>query len=219
LREPKIGIDILHSGVEAEGLEWIMSKMLQAAGIAHQKSLFLLDPSLETSVSIHKTWLSLGLPLAGIAVLQQHYMCKLILGSAVTLPQMKAIWGTFPHDSDIVREMGLNFIRHQLDFEYMPPESSRIREWYSQSAECCKFFQSLEGFFPKFGEVAAEPIIPRDQKPTGVMRKLERMGIPEERKERQLRDERVRKRRLERPRPSSVDSVRSVETVIWIPRL
>jgi hypothetical protein len=45
------------------------------------------------------------------------------------------------------------------------------------------------------------------------------MGIPEERKERQLRDERVRKRRLERPRPSSVDSVRSVETVIWIPRL
>ena len=82
-------INILHGSVEAKGLEWVMSKMLQAAGVAHQPSLFLLDPLLETSVSIHKTWLSLGLPLAGIAGLQRHYMCKLMLGPAVTFPRSK----------------------------------------------------------------------------------------------------------------------------------
>jgi hypothetical protein len=54
LRRPKIGIDILHNGVEPGGLAWITSKILQIARIDYPKSLVLINPTLETAISSTK---------------------------------------------------------------------------------------------------------------------------------------------------------------------
>jgi hypothetical protein len=145
LRELKVGIDIRYGGVEAEGPKWIMSRMLQLAGIAHQKSVFLLNPTLETAISIYKTWLALDLPPAGIVNLQQHCMSKLMLGPAVTLPQMNDKWNTFPRESGTVRQMELNFVRSHPDFIYTASEFSQIQDWYLQDSDYRTFFRKLMG--------------------------------------------------------------------------
>jgi hypothetical protein len=191
LRSPKTGIDILHDGVESEGLAWITGKTLQTARVDYPKSLVLINPTLETAISIYKAWLALDLPLAGVANLQQHLMSKLMLGSAVTLTQIKQIWNTFPHDSEIVREMGANFVRSHLDFMYMAREFSQIQDWYLQSSERRIFFKKLLG--------------------------KEGMSIVghEEKKERGIKDGVGLRTRIKKMR--SEESVRSVETVVWNP--
>jgi hypothetical protein len=222
LREPKVGIDILQDGVEAEGLEWIMSRILQVAGIAHPKSLFLLNPTLETSISIHKTWLALDLPLAGIANLHHHCVCTLMLGPAVTLSRMKDIWDIFPHDSDIVREMGLNFIRSQIDFVYTAAESSRVKDWYLQSGELCRFFQSLEGMLPKSVEMKVVAIVANAAdgmsegtrgKPKTVVEK--KKVCTEEKKDKDRRHQKRMEMMANKAKPNK--RLRSIKTGIWDP--
>jgi hypothetical protein len=192
LCSPKIGIDILHDGVESEGRAWIISKILQISGIDYPRSLILINPTLETAISIYKTWLALDLPLTGIANLQQHCMSKLMLGPAVTLPQIKQIWNTFPHDCEIVREMGASSVRSHLDFMYMVREFSQIQDWYRQSSERRIFFKKLLG-----------------QEGT-----TSKVGL-KEKKEGLIKVEAGLRTRIKKMR--SDESIRSVETVVWHP--
>ncbi|CAO2648366.1 Nn.00g076330.m01.CDS01 [Neocucurbitaria sp. VM-36] len=235
LRTPYVGINIFSDDVDAIGLEWIITRMLMASGLAHPKSLFLILPSLLTSTSIIKTWLALDLSTAGIQPLHMHIHTNLMLGSAVTLSEMNAIWEIFPHSSPIVRAMGLNFIRSHICFGYTHHEFSEIRNWYLKSAERCKFFKSLEDQFPDFGNVqdnvlkaAAEKeasmkqtAVNKNKEKTAVRikRVLERTATrkvsPEERKERHIKDAAALRSRLRRTK--SDESIRSVETVIWVP--
>jgi hypothetical protein len=191
LRSTKIGIDILHDGAESEGLAWITSKILQLARIDYPKSLVLINTTLDTATSIYKTWLALDLPLAGVTILQQHCMSKLMLGPAVTLPQIQRFWNTFPHNCEVVREMGANFVRSYLDFMYMTSEFSQIQDWYLQSSERRVFFKKLLG---KEGTSKSEV---------------------KESKEREIKDGVGLRTKIQKMR--SDESMRSVETVVWNP--
>ena len=62
--------------------------------------------------------------------------------------------------------MGLDFIRHHLDFDYTPTEYSRIRDWYQQSADCCKFFEALASTFSQTSEIGKV-----------VLNKTEELGV------------------------------------------
>jgi hypothetical protein len=118
-------------------------------------------------------------------------MSKLMLGPAVTLPQIKEIWNAFPPDSEIVREMGANFVRSHFDFMYMAREFSQIQDWYLQSSERRIFFKKLLG---KEG--------------------TSNVGH-EEKKERDIKDGVGLRMRVRKMR--SDESVQSVETVVWNP--
>jgi hypothetical protein len=150
---PHIGLNIDCDGIEADGLKWIINRMMQTGGITYQKSLFLLHPTTTISLSIHKTWLALDLPIGGIANLNAHIHTLLTMGPAITLPEMKAIWATFPHEPGIVRAMGLNYTRLHLDFYYSQRQFSEIRNWYHQTKERYQFFHALEEATPGFGAV------------------------------------------------------------------
>ena len=243
LRAPHIGIDILDNNVDALGMKWIVSRILQKSGIAHPKSLFLTQPSIMTSISIHRTWLALDLPVAGIFNLHMHIRSQLLLGPVVQFAEMQAIWDNFHRTSDIVRAMGLNFIRSHIDFQYSQHEFAEIREWYLKSGARCRFFKALEDQFPHFAAVqelalkaAAEKIIADGEKKVvlssrkkaaasaldtnaRVKKLLERAATkkvsPEERKERQAKDAEAMRTRLRRTK--SDESIRSVETVTWSP--
>lgn len=237
LRTPYIGVDILSDNIDVLGLGWILCRMLQASGLAHPISLFRAYPTILVSVSIYKTWLALDLPVAGIQNLHTHIQTRLMLGPAVTLLEIMAIWKDFPHTSEIVRAMGLNFIRSHIDLDYSHREFSAIRDWYLQSAERCRFFKSLEDQFPAFGEaqdkvfeVAAQKLATSNAKKTiagkraeetaeRIKKLMEKTGTrkvsPEERKERQAKDGAAMQTRLRRTK--SDESLRSVETVIWDP--
>ncbi|KAF1844790.1 uncharacterized protein K460DRAFT_416165 [Cucurbitaria berberidis CBS 394.84] len=225
LRTPYIGIDILSEDIEPTGLEWILSKMLMASGLAYPKSLFHVSPTITTSISIHKTWLALDLPIAGIENLHTHIQSRLMLGPAVTLAVVMAVWGNFPQSSHIVRAMGLNFIRSHIDLEYTQRETSSIRHWYLKSAERCRFFASLECQFPKFGE-SQDLLVEKAAKGNATLstsartgKMMEKTGTKtvsqEEKKERRQKDGAAMRTRLRRTK--SDVSIRSVETVIWDP--
>ncbi|KAF2243185.1 hypothetical protein BU26DRAFT_404835, partial [Trematosphaeria pertusa] len=149
LRTPYIGINIL-ADIDVEGLAWILSRMLQLSGAPVLKEACLTHPSLLTAISIHRAWTALELPASGIQALHLHMVTKLMLGLAVCPAEIKAIWNTFPVDSPITREMGLNFIRSHINYEYTQAEFSSIRHWYLASRERTHFFKSLEARFPEF---------------------------------------------------------------------
>lgn len=238
LRTPYIGIDILSDDIEPEGLKWITKRMLQASGCVRHKDQPIIHPSLLTSISIRKTWLALELPLAGIQSLDMHIHSRLMLDRAVTLPEMEAIWEAFPHGSDIVRAMGLNFVRSQLKSSYTHDEFSAMQDWYVKSEERCQFFKSLRDYFPDLVavqdtdlEVGAEKgvavptdVVKSDNGKNGedstartnmdvAKTKVRKFNL--RRKARQGKDGGAMRTRLRRTR--SDESVRSIETVIWHP--
>ena len=235
LHTPHIGIDIPSDDIEALGLKWIISKMLQVSGLAYPKSLFLIYPTIQASASIHKTWIALDLPLAGIQALHTHIQTGITLGPAVTLPEMKSAWKNFPHGSEIVRAMGVNFIRSHINFEYTPLECCAMRKWYLKSGERSMFFLSLENQFRQFGEVEQMDLDANREKTAGdcakkassrleelvtnghrvLERAVSRKVSPEEKKERHFKDTAAIQTKLRRTK--SEESVCSVETAIWDP--
>ena len=153
LRIPYVSIDIRSPDVDARGLRWILSRMLQVSGLTNPASLFLIHPTILTSVSIHRTWLALDLAPGGIANLQAHIQARLMAGPAVTLAEMEILWDTFPKTSDIVRAMAHNYVRSQINFDYSQAEIRAIEKWYSAINLRRFFFRSVERQYPEFAEV------------------------------------------------------------------
>ncbi|KAL6702730.1 hypothetical protein ACN47E_001012 [Coniothyrium glycines] len=149
LLKPCVGIDIILEGVDKIGLEWIVLRILQLCGVAPSSSLFKIQPGLISCVSIHKTWQALELPPAGIANLYTRIQFRLMLGPAVKLHEMEGLWGTFGDQSDITREMALNFIRFHGNKEYTRSESIEIQDWYLQNGTRRHYFKNLEDALPK----------------------------------------------------------------------
>ena len=155
LRTPAVGINIHSDQVDAKGMIYIISKMLLVSGLAYQRSLFFLPPSILDAISIHRTWLALDLPLAGVQALHTRIETRFLHCPPVAFAEMVAIWEAFPHTSRIVRTMGVNFIQSFVSVAYNPLEFTTARKWYLSSQESRSYFLALENEFPAFGELLA----------------------------------------------------------------
>ena len=246
LRTPYVDIDIL-APIEAVGLVWIITRMLHLGGAISHRETFSVHPNLATSLAIHNAWLALELPVEGLRVLHTHIQAQLMLGSLVIRRwDMRMLWDTFPHDSEIVRAMGLNFLRAHVNMDYKPQESFEIHAWFKSTPELYAFFKSLREAVParqkdrevtvpameekekiigtgrqtigrKAGKKIKAAVTAQAAGQVGIMeRGTTRKVSPQERKEREASDFEALKTRLRRTR--SDDSLRSVDTAIWDPQ-
>lgn len=240
LRTPYVGINIL-ADMELEGLGCILARMMQLAHIkipTGNYEVFQTKPSLLVSIAIHKAWMALELPPKGIEALHVQIQTTLMIGPAVTLFEVQGVWHNFSVDSPIQREMGLNFVRNYIDRLYPASESSAIRHWYLETTDRWSFFRELERQAPAFGDVQKETVkaanerkkqeelyiqklfkVEKDTLASLEDEKEERHKARRERREKREREreERTEQRRSDRARSMSLDSVSSVETVIWNP--
>ncbi|KAF1363930.1 hypothetical protein EJ07DRAFT_51404, partial [Lizonia empirigonia] len=149
LRRSYIGINIL-APMDVVGLCWIVTRMLHLGGVRSVRETFSVQPDLTTSLAIHDAWFTLELPVEGLRSLHTHIHAQLMLGSsAISLWDMRILWEAFPHDSDIIRAMGLNFVQAHVDSEYRPHESLEIQTWFRSSPELYTFFLSLQPAIPE----------------------------------------------------------------------
>ncbi|KAJ4987490.1 hypothetical protein SVAN01_06947 [Stagonosporopsis vannaccii] len=237
LRIPHVGIDI-QAPIEAEGLCWIVTRMLHMSGRKVPNDTFRLYPDLGTSLAIHKAWSALELPNEGLLSLHMHINAQLMLSSPpVSLWDMRELWSTFPHDSGIVRAMGLDFIEGLNGLEYKLHESVEILMWFESTPELFAFFKTLPPVVPGNTAEEKESTLGSGDRTAGKktgkatkasvtkeafsrVKLMERDGTrkvsPQERQERQVTDFQAMQSRLRRT--SSNDSVRSIDTAIWEPR-
>lgn len=149
LRKPYVGINIKSADVDETGLKCIIDRAIQLSGATFSRDVFPVQYSLETCTSIHKAWLALDLPLAGIVNLHLYMQTHLELGGPVAFPEISAIWETFGPKSEITRAMGMNFIRHYMSRDYTTSEFAEIHMWYHESAARHRFFIDLEDTIPR----------------------------------------------------------------------
>lgn len=156
IRTPYIGIDI-QVPVDAEGLCWIITRMLQLSGRAVRREMFSVHPNLATSLAIRNAWLALGLHVEGLRNLHTHIHAQLMLGSQpVYLWDMRMLWSAFPSSSQIVKAMGLNYIQAQGKAEYSIKDSLEIVSWFQSTPELYAFFKSLRDATPESKEEGRE---------------------------------------------------------------
>jgi hypothetical protein len=148
---PYVGINI-RADISVAGLQRIIIKIMDTAGFSVPKHLFQYKPSLITSVSIRRTWLLLDLPSAGLDGLHIHMQTLVITGPPVTLDEMKALWDTFPSDSEILHVVAVVFVRLHILLCYSQVDFEAIRRWYKAIAERFKVFKKAEDMFPDFGK-------------------------------------------------------------------
>lgn len=243
VRTPHVGINIVAS-IEAEGLTWIIMRMLHLSGRKASKETFSLHPDLSTSLAIHKAWLALELRKEGLLGLHNHIHAQLLLSSTpVCILDMRMLWDTFPHSSGIVWAMGLNFMEGLVGQEYSVPEILEIMTWLQSTPELSAFSKALQAAKPAYKDMfelraAAEEkektvgtghqtVGKRAGKATKVAvadnagahimeRGATRKVSLKERHERETSDFRAMQTRLKRTK--SDDSVRSVKTAILNPQ-
>ncbi|KAF2878263.1 hypothetical protein BDV95DRAFT_557054 [Massariosphaeria phaeospora] len=128
--------------------------MLQLSGLPLPRNIFLTHPSITTCVNIHRTWLALSLPCAGIDALHTHLQMNLLMGGPLLYPEMNGIWTTFPQSSPIVRAMATNFFQHVLAFAYESKTFVFLVKWITADPERRALFDQVELQFPNYAEVA-----------------------------------------------------------------
>jgi hypothetical protein len=151
LRTPRVGIDI-RLDIGAGSLQHIIFKVPQSAGEAVPKHLFQHPPPIIMSISIHKTWLLLELPPAGLDGLMIHLQTLIMTGPAVTFEEIKELFNHFPHDSDMLRVTAINFVKAHIDLHYSFVGFTEIRRWYTATKDRYKVFRAAEEQFPEFGK-------------------------------------------------------------------
>ncbi|KAH6642677.1 hypothetical protein C7974DRAFT_328219, partial [Boeremia exigua] len=150
LQTPQIGIDV-QARIETVGLVWVITCMLQRSGRTAPFNTLSLHPDLDTSLAIHDAWLALGLPRAGLDALHTHLHVQLMMRvSPVSLWDVQMIWHTFPHNSQIVRAMGINFIEGLINQEYKLETSLAILAWMRSTPELTAFLKYIQDAVPKF---------------------------------------------------------------------
>jgi hypothetical protein len=157
LREPHVGINV-GIPVEVTSLNWIVKAMLQAAGVIQPREAFVIQPNLVVSVNIHKTWLALGLPVAGLEGLHMHMQARLSLGALLKQADMKMLWENFPSTSNIVHTMVVNYFRGVEGLEYMNDDIAEVVHWYRHSKECDDYFQRVGKDFATYDKARDEAV-------------------------------------------------------------
>ena len=218
-------------------------RMLHLSGTYLPKEAFSVRPNLMSSLAIHNAWLALDLPFEGLRNLHTHIHAQLMLSSPpVSLWGMRMLWDSFPHDSQIVRAMGLNFVEGHVNLEYKVNEFMEILAWLQSTPELYAFFKILQNAVQKHKESIFEIVPAAEQKEktvgTGyqtterkagkkinevvakeapiIERGVTREVSLQKRQEREESDYEALKWRLRRV--ESDDSLRSVDTAIWDPQ-
>jgi hypothetical protein len=232
LRKLFVGINITEEGVSQRGLFFILRRMMQLAGLPCDRQTFNVNPDIADSVKVLTTWRALELPEEGKRGVEIHLLATLMQGPPVELHEIDDLWHAFPSNSQIVREMGHNYVRSWLNWSYPQTERARQKSWFLEHKDLRRFLMSLEDEYlkdPKKKDSVKEISTTRKDKkgnhvvPAGVMEKgadiLERERTRRvsvsERKEREGRDSLELQRRLRRLK--SDDSIRSIETAIFDP--
>lgn len=220
MRQSSVRIDILCEVVSIDGLEWLVSALLQFLGPSKSGPYFASAPSRVVAVAVYRTWLALGLNPAGAHNMLVHIKSDLMLYPPVTLAEMQALWEAFPPDSPILLVMGFNFVRGFMNDAYSAEELATMRVWYVGTPERKKFFKGLQDRFPRaeMEQALAESSETRlgtVQRNPNKGRKRANSQPPKEDQANQVEGNdgmsTVRGR-------SSGESSRSVETVIWNPQ-
>lgn len=158
LRMPCVGIDI-QAPIDAVGLGWIIMRMLHLSGCKVSKETFGVQPDLTTSIAIHNAWLALELPAEGIRGLHTHIYSQLIYTEPpVLIWGMTLLWNAFPAGSEIIKAMGLNFIRGHVNMEYTASQSLEIIAWFQSTPERYALFNSLRYAMPEVPEPEVETV-------------------------------------------------------------
>lgn len=141
--KPVVGINI-QADIPAEGLFFIVKRMLQCAGISLQRQLFGANPSSTLrAVHILKAWQVLELPKAGALGVETHILMQMMMGPPVTAVEIILLWGACPVMSPIIREMAQNYIRNFIDCMYPENESSFIQDWIEADQARRNFFRQF----------------------------------------------------------------------------
>lgn len=158
LRIHCVGINI-QAAIDAAGLGWIIMRILHLGGCRLPKETFGVRPDLATSVAIHNAWLALELPVEGLHGLHTHIYSQLIYTEPpVSLWSMDLLWDAFPADCEIIKAMGLNFIRGHVNMEYSASQSLEIIAWFQSTPERYAIFNSLRYAMPEVSEPEVETI-------------------------------------------------------------
>ncbi|KAF3034787.1 hypothetical protein E8E12_003306 [Didymella heteroderae] len=158
LNIPCVGIDI-QALIDAVGLSWVIVRMFHLSGCRVTKETFGVHPDLVTSIAIHNAWLALELPIEGIRGLHTHIYSQLIYTEPpVSIWAMTLLWDAFPAGSEIIKAMGLNFIRGHMNMEYSASQSLEIIAWFQSTPERYALFNSLRYAMPEVPEPEIETV-------------------------------------------------------------
>ncbi|KAJ4378871.1 hypothetical protein N0V86_005745 [Didymella sp. IMI 355093] len=158
LRTPYVGIDI-QGPIEPVGLGWIIIRMLHLSGCRVTKETFGVQPDLAISIAIHNAWLALELPVEGLRALHTHIYGQLIYTEPpISIWGIQMLWDAFPTGSEIIKAMGLNFIRGHVNMEYSASQSLEIIAWFQSTPERYALFNSLRYAMPEAPEPEVETI-------------------------------------------------------------
>lgn len=135
-----VGINILRP-INTQGLNAIISRMCQQAGLLLPSSDFVVNPTILQSIRIMQAWEALELPVEGIEGLEIHLISRLSFGEAVTGADLRVIWETFPTTSNIMCEAASNFIRSHLEDAYGTTTYAGIQDWIRQDRSRMQFFR------------------------------------------------------------------------------
>jgi hypothetical protein len=133
--------------------------MLHLSGCRVTKETFGVQPDLATSIAIHNAWLALELPVEGLRALHTHIYGQLIYTEPpISIWGMQMLWDAFPAGSEIIKAMGLNFIRGHVNMEYSASQSLEIIAWFQSTPERYALFNSLRYAMPEVPEPEVETI-------------------------------------------------------------
>lgn len=227
---PYVGIDI-QAPVDVVGLRWIIAHVIHLGGRITPKETFGVSLDFPTSIAIHNAWLALELPLEGLRGLHMNVQAQLLLCSGVSLGDMRILWNTFPHDSTIIKTMGMNFADAIANMGYGKREAFAICQWFHSTPELEAFFSNLK--VPSLSAIERSPHDPPKRKISSgwktvgkrgtrkvtfqqvnmLERNTTRKASSEEKQARQENEVAAMEASLSRA--SSIDSLRSVDAVIW----
>lgn len=158
LHMPCVSIDI-QAPIDAAGLGCIIVRMFRLSGCRVRKETFGVQPDLTTTIAIHNAWLELELPVEGVRGLHTHIYDQLIYTEPpVSVWGMALLWDAFSAGPEIIKAMGLNFIRGHMNMEYTASQRLEIIAWFQSTPERSVLFNSLRNAMSEVLEPEVETI-------------------------------------------------------------
>jgi hypothetical protein len=151
LDAPHVGIDI-YLDITSSSFHRIILTVLQSAGIFVPKERFEVTCTRIALVAVHRAWLLLELPSAGLDGLIIQLKADLMMGTAIRLNEIKMFWNNFPANSDMLHIMAINYVQSHIAHQYAPKEFSAIRHWSLATQERWNVFKAAEELHPEFGK-------------------------------------------------------------------
>jgi hypothetical protein len=232
---------MIDAPVDADAFSWIIKAMLQAAGVAQPSEKIMVIPTFKQLITIHSSWLVLGLPEAGIYNLDLNMYMRLNEDRVFLQRQeMKAVWENYPHSGKVVSAMAHSFFRGVINLMYEHKQVSAIVYFWLDSNESFRYYRKLKEQYGQAYEDASSTISRARNKKTvqgstsneaaavycariaaagSSTLEPDTSGSPSSPEKKKL----VVTNKLGSPQPAlrkveSDDSIDSIETAIWSPK-